>query len=41
MQQRKKKFTELLSCIGDRRNIYKVLVSKPERKRPLGRAALT
>jgi hypothetical protein len=26
-----------VSCIGEKREVYRVLVEKPERKRPLGR----
>jgi len=25
------------ACMGERRSVYRVLVGKPERKRPLGR----
>ena len=26
-----------MACVGERRGVYRVLVGKPERKRPLGR----
>ena len=29
-----------LACIGERRGVYRVLVGKPEGKRPLGRPRL-
>jgi hypothetical protein len=30
-------WAEHVACIGEGRNVYKVLVGKPEEKRPLGR----
>ena len=27
-----------VACMGERRGVYRVLVGKPERKRPLGRS---
>ena len=29
-----------MACVGERRGVYRVLVGKPERKRPLGRLRL-
>jgi len=34
---RKIRWTGVVVCMGERRGIYRVLVGKPERKRPLGR----
>jgi hypothetical protein len=31
------RWAEQVACIGERRGVYKVLVRKPEGKRPLGR----
>jgi hypothetical protein len=31
------KLAEHVACMGQRRSVYRVLVGKPEEKRPLGR----
>jgi hypothetical protein len=31
------KWTGHVACMGERKGVYRVLVGKPERKRPLGR----
>jgi len=33
-------WTGHVACMGDRRNLYSILVVKPEGKRPLGRPRL-
>jgi hypothetical protein len=33
----RKRLAGHVACMGERRSLYRVLVGKPERKRPLGR----
>jgi hypothetical protein len=37
IKSRRMKWVGYIACRGDRRGMYKDLVAKPERKRPLGR----
>jgi len=37
IESRRMKWAGNLACMGEIRNAYKILVGKPERKRPLGR----
>ena len=37
IKSRRMKWTGHVAGMGERRDVYKVLVGKPERKRPLGR----
>jgi len=37
IKERRMRWKEHLACMGERRAVYKVLVGKPEGKRPLGR----
>ena len=37
VKSRRMKWVEHVVCMGERRGIYRVLVGKPERKRPLGK----
>jgi len=36
-KSRRMRWTEHVACMGERRGVYRVLVGKPEGKRPLGR----
>jgi len=38
MNSRKMKWVEHVTCMGEMRNAYKILVGRPEVKRPLGRS---
>jgi len=37
IKARRMRWAGHVACIGDKRNAYKILVGKPEGKRPLGR----
>jgi hypothetical protein len=37
IKSRKIRWTGHVACMGERRGVYRVLVGKPEEKRPLGR----
>ena len=37
VKSRRMRWAEQVACIGERRGVYRVLVGKPEGKRPLGR----
>jgi hypothetical protein len=37
IKSRKMKWAEHVACMGERRSAFRVLVGKPEGKRPLGR----
>jgi hypothetical protein len=37
MKSRRKRWMGHVACMGDERKLYKVLVGKPEVRRPLGR----
>jgi hypothetical protein len=37
MKSRRMKWVEHMACMGEDRKLYKVLVGKPQGKRPLGR----
>jgi hypothetical protein len=37
IKSRKMRWAGIVACIGEGRNVYRVLVGKPEGKRPLGR----
>jgi hypothetical protein len=36
-RSRRMRWVGLIACMGEERSVYKVLMGKPERKRPLGR----
>jgi hypothetical protein len=40
MKSRKMRLVGHVTCMGERRGVYKVLVGKPEGKEPLGRPRL-
>ena len=37
IKSRRMKWTGYVACMGERRGVYRALVGRPERKRPLGR----
>jgi hypothetical protein len=37
IQSRRMRWEEHVACMGEKRNAYRILMGKPEGKRPLGR----
>jgi hypothetical protein len=40
IKSRRMRWEEQVACMGEGRNVYRILVGKPEGKRPLGRQGI-